>query len=375
MKRAQSTIPSAAPGRLAGVFPSLLSGLFSGLIPALLGGWGMICPTAQMLANTVHDETPLEARVPHMATGEAQLSHARRVKARALRAKGERDREFWRTLAIEAYQAVRVYHPGERKLGAEGAFRAGEMLRAAGRLDSARAEFQEAARRGKGTPFRSRARLELGHLERRAADWRAALEHYLEVASDSTSAVRHREEAWLWAGRMWWEQGSHSEARRAWRGVCERLEDPFLALRAHDELTLAWVEVGDLEAAAGQLLDCKNSLSAILLEETERGERLCSAFQRMRGRKALRSAIEREQERDNNSTREQIRFKHSQGSTEKPLTPGGECFIGEHEPHGSKTHGRPMTDPKLVTRSRVARRGRAEGPLLETTSPRSHRLV
>ncbi|MFT5288473.1 MAG: tetratricopeptide (TPR) repeat protein [Planctomycetota bacterium] len=240
-------------------------------------------------------ELPLEVRVPHMDSGRAQLAHARRLKMRSFRGKGPEDRLFWRSLAIEAYQAVRAYHPDEPDVSAEGAFRAGELLRADKDLDAARAEFKLARKLGVGTPFRARARLELGHLARRLGDLRQALDHYLALASDSGAAVRHRENGWLWAGRCWWQRGAHVEARRAWNGVAERALDPFLALRAHDELTLAWIEEGELKEAAAQLERCGFGLTSVLLEESERGEKLSDAFRRMRARDALRSALARTQ--------------------------------------------------------------------------------
>ena len=255
----------------------------------------MDSPNGLRLELQRQEDLPLEVRVPHMDSARAQLAHARRLKTRSFRGKGHEDRQFWRFLAIEAYQAVREYHPGELGFSAEAAFRAGELLRADGDIKAARQEFRLALKLGADTPFRARARLELGHLARRLGDLRQALDQYLALASDSSALARRREDAWLWAGRCWWQRGAHVEARRAWSGVAERALDPFLALRAHDELALAWLEEGDLKAAAAQIERCGFDLTSVLLEESERGEKLSNAFRRMRARDALRSALARTQ--------------------------------------------------------------------------------
>ena len=50
-----------------------------------------------------------------------------------------------------------------------------------------------------------------------------------------------------------------------------------------------------LKEAAAQLERCGFGLTSVLLEESERGEKLSDAFRRMRARDALRSALARTQ--------------------------------------------------------------------------------
>lgn len=235
---------------------------------------------------------PLEVTVPRMEDARAQLDYARRLKG-GLKDREGAEREFWRGLAVEAYQAVRHYHPEAGELGVEAAFRAGELLAAGERLEEARAEFRAALEAGAGTPYRARAALELGDLARRSGDPRRALDRYLAVASDSGAAPRHRDAAWLGAARAWSALGRPEEAHRAWTLVAEEGAEPLDRIEAFDELALRWVHEGDLEAAAGMLHRCKHALRDAALEETVLGEKVRRALSRMRVVEELPRAIER----------------------------------------------------------------------------------
>ena len=238
------------------------------------------------------DRKLIETVVPRMASPEAQLGHARRLKREMFAKKGD-ELVFWRKLAVEAYQAVRLFHPEAREVAVEAAFRAGEILRSAEDPPRALAEFRWCAANGQGTEFRARARLEIGHFERREARWREALEAYMDVAADARASPAHRDDAWLWAGTAWNALGRREDARAAWRRVAEQGSDDLLRIAAFDELALARLEDEDPEAAAGELARCLEALSARALEETETGERVRNALLRMRVVGELSRAIAR----------------------------------------------------------------------------------
>ena len=239
----------------------------------------------------LHSTSELERFVPRMHAAPAQLEHARRLKAR-MYSQSRESREFWRKLAVEAYQAVHVFHPEEEELAVEASFRAGELLRAAGELERALAEFRWAARARQGV-FSTRARLEVGHLHRRSRRDREALEAYLDVAADAGARPSHRDDAWLWSGQLWKRSGRLGDARTAWRRVAEHGEDPLDRIRAFDWLGELWLEEGDIEAACGVLNECLQALAQAALEETRTGERVRNGMLRMRLVDALPQAIAR----------------------------------------------------------------------------------
>lgn len=246
---------------------------------------------AQAGARGQEPRSWIETVVPRMDTAEAQLGHARRLK-RQMAEKEGKELDFWRKLTVEAYQAVRVFHPAARAAAVEGAFRAGEILRAAGQDEGALQEFAWAAAHGEASEFRVRARLEIGHLHRRAQRWREALEAYLDAAADASASPPRREDAWLWVGTSWKALGLLEDARRTWRRVAEQGTDVLARVTAYDELGRLLIEAGDLEGAAGLLDECLRALSGRALEETEEGERLRRALLRMRIVEELPRAIE-----------------------------------------------------------------------------------
>ena len=233
----------------------------------------------------------IETYVPRLETPTAQLAHARRLK-RNLEGAQPEERIFWRKLAVEAYQAVRLFHT-DVAAAAEASFRAGELLRAGGEDERALSEFQNAELIGTGTEFRSRARLEIGHLHRKNARPREALDAYLRVTADAAGESIRRDDAWYWAGVVWRAEERLDDARSAWRRVAEHGVDPLDRVQAFDAIALSYLELGDLEAAAGVLNECLAALSERALEETSEGERVRNALLRMRVVDALQRAIAR----------------------------------------------------------------------------------
>jgi len=232
------------------------------------------------------------AEVPRLADAGQQLAYAR-GKKQDLRGLEGAAKERARDAAVEAYRAVREHHPRARAAVAEAAFRAGELLRAAARLEEARLEFRVAAHEGAGSGFRVRARLELGHLARRAGFPEEALTEYLAALADAEACGHERDEALFWTGRVHAEEGRAEDARRAWRRVAEEALDPVQRVRAFDELGLLWLQQGDAEAATGEWNRCCAALADDANEETETGARVRSALEGMRTLRILRETARR----------------------------------------------------------------------------------
>lgn len=263
------------------------------LLTLLGGGAAGLRGAASGLEGLAVDDPPsLGERAPRMSSAARQLAYARALQ-RALRGREGESAERIRERAVEAYRAVRLHHPEARLAGAEGAFRAGELLRAVGHASRARAEFVVARARGAGSPFAARAGLEIGHLERREGRGRLALDAYLAVAADEKAKGAYRDDAWLWAGRTWQLLECIDDARRAWRTVAEGGADPLDRILAYDHLAQSWIDVGDLEAAAAVLEECRRTHTELARERTHTGERVRAAFRRMRAREQLSRAIER----------------------------------------------------------------------------------
>lgn len=200
-------------------------------------------------------------------------------------------REALRQTAIEAYRGVLREHPGLPRIGAEAAFRAGELLRAAGRSDEAASEFRTAQRLGEGTPFQARAGLELGHLARRAKRYAEALGEYERVRLDARAELEQRHEATWWAGRVHAAEGRIPDAARLFERVARDAEDPLDQIRAFDAWATLLLEARDPEGAAGVLEQCRLALHDRALEETRFGARVRAALEGMRCRELLERAV------------------------------------------------------------------------------------
>lgn len=268
---------------------------------ALVALLAALAPSGRTLWNPPrppeqHTEDVLEAsRVPRQPTAQAQLAYAKRAK-QALAGTRGRERMQRRWEAAAAYAAVRVHHAEEPCLGAEGAFRAGELLRGGGDLHEALREFRAARSRCPQGPFHARSVLEIGHVERRLGRDGEALDAYQELYTDARVAPAVRDRAMSWAGRVHDEAGRFDAARRLWERVARTAEDPVERVRAYDLLALALIERGDLEGAAGVLESCRGALRDVASEETQSGARVRGALTQMRAVESLRKSVVRRRE-------------------------------------------------------------------------------
>ena len=199
---------------------------------------------------------------------------------------------------------------------AETAFRAGEAHRAQGRVERAIEEFRRAA--ASTGPFGCRARLEIGHIHRRAARHRDALDAYFELILGKRCAgagedCNARDHALLWAGRTFLAEGGEaagSSAKRLWNACAAEAADPILRIRAADWTACLLVEEGDLEGAAGVLNLCRVKEGGAARAKTRHGERVQHALESMRSVALLAQAVGARW-RDDPSTQVKVRAKKS----------------------------------------------------------------
>lgn len=229
---------------------------------------------------------------PAASPAQAELAAAAALRAQ-LRGKEGAEREGARQRAVAAYRLVREHWPNERAIGAEASFRAAELLRSGQDAEGARAEFEKAQDLGRGSPLEGRAGLEIAHIDRRAEKHEAALAQYLRVAGNAQCTHGLRDEAWSWAARCHSRLGQRGEALEAWKRLSEQAEDPVDRVHAFDDWACELVRANDLEAAAGVLQRCRESLAESAAEETRSGERVRNALARMRAVEQLQSATDK----------------------------------------------------------------------------------
>lgn len=264
---------------------------------------GSAAPGGMLVRWEEPAKPPAEA-VPKLESAKLQLQQAAQARS-VLRNASADERKSARSNAVRAYLAVRSYFPASTLECAEATFRAAELLRANGDGAAALREFQWVRDSGGESPFRVRALLEIGHIERRGKRFQPALSAYEGVLSSSAATARQKDDASLWLGTVYVQLERVEDARRVWQRVAETAEDPLDRVRAYDELACSAVERGDLEAAAGILERCRDALASVSAEETKLGERMRTALSGMRAHDELQRAVadrERAKERKKESS-------------------------------------------------------------------------
>lgn len=232
------------------------------------------------------------AGVPRLSSAREQLGYATRSK-RALRGTSGERRVQARSAAVEAYRAVRQYFPAERALGAEGAFRAAELLRSARQQRAAQEEFRQAWLLGRGTRIGARAGLEMGHMDRRRLRLNDALSSYEAVEGLGPDYAEERDLAAYWAGRVHERLERGADARRCYERAARGGVDPVQRVRAFEAWIDALIDERELEGAAGVLALCRDSLREAAREESTLGARVRAALEAMRSPARLAREVER----------------------------------------------------------------------------------
>lgn len=229
-------------------------------------------------------------RVRRFPTAKAQLENAKLQKRRIRKARGE-GRNQARKNAVRAYRAVREYFPREAEWVAEASFRAGELLRSGGELDSAISEFEHSARTASRGAFRARAGLEVGHIHRRVGRMNEALRSYEEVEALGPDFAEQRDLAAYWQGKVHGVLGRAEDARRCYQRAADGGVDPIQRIRAFDAWADVLVSQGELEGAAGVLDRCRLALKSKAEELSTLGKRVRGALDHMRAPGKLALAV------------------------------------------------------------------------------------
>jgi hypothetical protein len=222
----------------------------TGLVLVL--GLGM-CP----LASAVPE---LSAATREVDLGRAALDAAASVRKAAYEEQGAA-RESGLLAAAARYGAVADEERWSASIRAEGAFRAGEILRARGQADEARARFEQAVTSGASVPrdasssgggraFGARAQLELGHALRRQAQGELALVAYGQVAARFGDQPKQVGQAAGWQARELMKEGRDEDTEQVAAVLPGLLAaDPIEAVRCADTIALALAEAGHEDRA------------------------------------------------------------------------------------------------------------------------------
>ncbi len=275
-----------AASRWFGTFV-LLATVIVGPASAVGRSPGDVPPDVGAVVDEGAGATPVETE-----RGREALGAASRMKREAYALEGEA-REQALLAAASAYGAVADQGDHGVLDRVEGAFRAGEILRARGLGEEAGRRFAQAV--GLGEPaadpdvreFAARALLERAHRIRREGEATEALAAYGEVRGRFADRARPCSHAVTWSGKLLLAEGRVDEAR----DVLLDLE-PFLpgreleAVRNVDRLVEALLEAGRTEEAHEAVARVGDRMAAAAAEE---GETMTAALEASLG--ALRDKV------------------------------------------------------------------------------------
>ncbi len=277
-------------------FRAAVGGESQGAAPQLSNGRnGLVAPRMPRLPF----------KLPNLQQQYAQAkTRIRQITAGTVGSKGWRLQE-----AVLACRAVNNYWPGRGSMQAEAAYREGELwlrLEQPGDavaafhtcIDSAQSQPLEGSEGSGietdnhqlvGVSFAPRARLQLAHIERRAARLGKAIHGYGLVEQEPFATLRQRNDAVEWQGRCWLELGQWNLAASAFARWSLQAEGPLEQVRATDWQAQALLRADQITRAEVLLSELHSRLRKRSLEPTAEGRDLFEALGRIRAEVQLRA--------------------------------------------------------------------------------------
>ena len=141
---------------------------------------------------------------------------------------------------------------------AEAHWRAGELWRTLRHEEEARRCFTAATAMAAADPrLAAKAWLELGHLDRRATRWDAAVASYRKVLDVKPEQRREGAQALTWQGKALLGKGAAAEGHALLLAVGERYPElPLDDIRNVDLVACDWIEAGRVEEAKELVAEC-----------------------------------------------------------------------------------------------------------------------
>ena len=230
------------------------------------------------------------------ASLQQQVDHAKQLMRQI--SDGNAGGKGWRLQrAVLAYRAVNNYWPGVGALQSEAAYREGELWLRLEQPGDAVGAFQVCIDACQTTPdgggqeleFAARARLQLGHIHRRASRFGKAIHSYGLVAQQEFATRRHLNDALEWQGRCWMELAQWSLAEQAFTRWAAQAENQLEQVRAVDRQAQALIAAGKITKAEVLLSELQSKLRAASLEPTPEARQLFEALGRIRAEVQLRA--------------------------------------------------------------------------------------
>jgi tetratricopeptide (TPR) repeat protein len=223
---------------------------------------------------------PSEAGRTALAAGREQIGSLRGLRGPERKAALEQ--------VATAHDRIAAQFAAEPVVAAAAAFAAAELWRQQGSLALAEQAYLRAAALD-APRFAQRGLLGAADMQRRQQRAEAALATYAKAEAVESGSAR-AQQARLWRGRVLQGLGRLDEAVTVFQFALECAEGPMQVIETANLLALAWLEAGDLEAAARAIEHAERAVEAAADEDPATAERQHKALDGMSARKALQRA-------------------------------------------------------------------------------------
>lgn len=219
----------------------------------------------------------------------AAIAAAAKVQQEARGKRGE-ERTAILERAVTAFDQAAKDFAGDKVASQEALYRGAGILRGLGRNEEARERYERAVELGAVKANTARSMLELGHLARRRSDVAGAKGWYERVASEFATLLPYRDDALLWLGKLFRDQGNQAAARERWQPVAEGGESASDRIQAFDLIARSWLAQNDAKQATAVIAACDEAFRELATEDHAEGRRIAGALERMRSRAVLEKA-------------------------------------------------------------------------------------
>ena len=234
-----------------------------------------------------------KARVPISEGGRAALAAAKELAGRSRGLRGP-ERAKALEVAASAYDKVAAEHAAEPAVAGLAAITAADLWRQQGSVALAEKDYLLAAQID-ADRFAQRGLLGDADMQRRQQRRDEAMVTYAKAAAIDPSNAR-AQDARLWQARLLQQAERIDEAIAAFQTALESADPGLETVEACNFLALAWIQKGDLDAAAKAIEHAEQALQAPADEDPLVVERLKKAVESMSAKKGLQRARDKQAE-------------------------------------------------------------------------------
>lgn len=220
--------------------------------------------------------------VPKLADAKSQFAAAALLEKQVKGTKGL-ERRAAQVKAATAFEAVGRYFPEEAPLAARALYRAGSLYERIKDRENGVRCLQQVLKMRAENAVKAKSHLLLGHIYRRARNFKEASDAYQIVINDFPRAEAQVAEAMGWLGKCKARLGDQQGAREVWQARIARFPTRFrLVVDSSDWVACSLHREGKVKEAKEALEACRKKMADLAADSGPLGHRVRKALGNMR---------------------------------------------------------------------------------------------